>query len=485
MNSKDMPVYKFSFTADGPLSDFVFLELFDGEGKLVAGNYKYISEKLARGLYQLNIYSNEKLETETIRLDKDYLGNYTNTGSYSSISGYFLESSHEYYTETSKYWSDHFTSDEKKYEDGSSVFIFFRYPDRVIRDQQKTVAESMGWRFSLLDKERNLLYRLNENHIKEDKDFGWLAFHAALPSGIYYLVYNGPLKREIPLYIFEDWQTQFFLTFKRTPIFPTARILFRKPNSPFPIFEKDNMEVDKLLRNMQNAIYHVPQPLLESTASDEWQNPMLAMVVCYVYLLSSEVDHHHLVKKILENLKLRIPNASDCPDIKAIELLTAVKSEKDIPALILDEPCMLKVGLKTFLEQAARNPDKVQVTELNDIFTSLHGDTVWSSYKPVEKKKTEQETGNEVGLEMSFQETVTEPKDWLSQTVMSQLSSENSGQTSVAELAIQFQVSPNMVQGCLRTLNSYLSSSGADAFESFYRDQEVLKSNIQKVMNTV
>lgn len=485
MNSKDTPIYQFSFTAEGPLSEFVFLELFDGEGKLVAGNYKNISEQLARGLYHLNIYSNEKLETETIRLDKDYSGNYVNTGSYSSISGYFLESSHEYYTETSKYWCDHFTSDEKRYEEGSSLFIFFRYPDKDIRDQQKNVAESMGWRFSLLDKNRNLLFRLNDAHVKEDKDYGWLAFHVPLTSGIYYLVYNGPIKREIPLYVFEDWQTQFFLTFKRTPIFPTARILFRKPYSPFEIFEKDNMETDKLLRNMQNAIYHVPQPLLESTASDDWQNPMLAMVVCYVYLLSSEVEHKNLIKKILENLKLRISNASDCPDIKAIDLLAAVKLNNEIPNLVLDEPCMLKVGFKTFLEQAARNPEKVQIVELNEIVTSLHGDMVWSSYKPVEKKKIERATGNEIGLEVSFSEPVVEPKDWLSQTMMNQLSSENSGQNTVADLAIQFQVSPNMVEGCLKNLDSYLSNSGADAFESFNPDQEVLKSNIQKVMNTL
>ncbi|MBD8081311.1 hypothetical protein [Chryseobacterium caseinilyticum] len=484
MNSKETPIYQFSFTAEGPLSEFVFLELFDGDGKLVAGNYSNISEQLARGLYQLNIYSNEKLETETIRLDKDYSGNYTNQGSYSSISGYFLASSHEYYTETSKYWSDHFTSDEKKYEEGSSVFIFFRYPDRDIRDQQKNVADSMGWRFSILDKERNLLFRLNENNIKEDKDFGWLAFHAPLASGIYYLVYNGPMKREIPLYVFEDWQTQFFLTFKRTPIFPTARILFRKPNSAFGTFEKDNMEVDKLLRNMQNAIYHVPEQLLNRMASDDWQNPMLAIVVCYVYLMSSDVESNNSIKKVLENLKRRISNASDCPDIKAIELLAAVRFEKKIPEMILDEPCMLKVGFKTFLEQAARNPDKIQITELSEIITSLHGDMVWSSYKPVEKKKVQRAVGNEIGLEMSFTEPVEEPRDWLSQTMINQLSSENSGQNSVADLAIQFQVSPNMVKGCLQNLDSYLSNTGAGAFESFNADQAILKSNIQKLINT-
>ena len=482
MNSKEKAVYQFNFVAEGPLSEFVFLELFDGVGKLVAEKYKSISEQLERGLYQMNIYSNEKLETQTIRLDKDYYGNYENKGSYSSISGYFLESSHEYYTETSKFWSDHFTLDEKKYDEGSSVFIFFRYPDREIRDQQKNVAESMGWRFSLLDKNRNLLFRLNENHIKEDKDAGWLVFHAPLDAGIYYLVYNGPVKREIPLYVFEDWQTQFFLTFKRTPIFPTARILFRKPNSAFDIFEYDNMEVDKLLRNMQNAIYHVPKQLLEKTASDNWQNPMLAMVVCYVYLMCSEVEHHHFIKKILDNLKLRIPNASYCPDIKAIELLAAVRFEKEIPSLILDEPCMLKVGFKTFLEQAARNPEKIKIIELNEIITSLHGDMVWSSYRPIEKKKSQRLSGNEIGLKMSFSEFAVEPKDWLSQTIMNQLSSENSGQNTVADLAFQLQVSPDMVKSCLVNIDSYLSNSEVDIFENFNPVQKVLKLNIEKLV---
>jgi len=85
---------------------------------------------------------------------------------------------------------------------------------------------------------------------------------------------------------------------------------------------------------------------------------------------------------------------------------------------------------------------------------------------------------------MSFSETVEKPTDWLSQTIIDQLSSEKSGQNTVADLAIQFQVSPNMVKGCLQNLDSYLSKSGADVFESFNPDQEVLKSNIQKVMNS-
>lgn len=483
MNSKETAVYQFDFNAHGPLSEFVFFELFDGDGKLVAGNYKNISEQLARGLYQLNIYSNEKLETQTIRLDKDFHGVYKNTGSYSSISNPFLESSHEYYTETSKYWSDHFTLDEKKYENGSSVFIFFRYPDRQIRNKQRKVAHSMGWRFSLLDKERNLLFRLNENYIKEDKDFGWMAFHAPLESGNYYLVYNGPVKREIPLFVFENWQTQFFLTFKRTPIFPTARILFREPNSDFDDFAKNNMAIDKLLRNMQNAIYYIPKPLLESTASGDWKNPMLAMVVCYVYLLSSEIEHNNLIKKILEDLKLRISNASNCQDVKAIELLAAVRFETEIPELILDEPCMMKVGFKIFLDQAARNPDRVQIIELNEIITSLYGDMVWSSYKPVEKKKIQRTTESEIGLEMSFAEPVTEPKDWLSLTIMDQLSTVKSEQNTIEDLAIQFQLSPNVVKGCLQNLDSYLSNTGAAVFENSKAEQEVLKSNIQKMIN--
>lgn len=483
MNSKKTEDYQLHFEAEGQLSEFVFLELFDGDGKVIASGYQKISEKLPRGLYQINIYSNEKLETETVRLDKDYHGSWENKGSYSAISGNFLESSHEYYTETSKYWSDHFTTDEKPYDDGSSVFIFFRYPDREIRDQQKSVAESMGWRFSLLDKDRKIIFRLNEKNIKEDKDFGWLAFHTPLSSGIYYLVYNGPVKREIPLYVFENWQTQFFLMFKKTPIFPTARILYRKPNLAFDVAVNDNLEVDKLLRNLQNAIHHIPKSLLERVASNEWENPMLAMVVCYVYLLSSKTEQRSLIEKVLKTLQQRLANASDCPDIKAIELLAAVRFGTEIPKLVLDEPCMLKVGFKTFLEQAALNPEKIQIVEMNEIITSLHGDMVWSSYKPIEKKKTKKPVGSEIGLEMSFAEPIEEPKDWLSQTMMSQLSSQNLAESTVENLALQFQVSPAMVKGCLKNLDSYLSNSGTDVFESFNPDQEVLKSNISKIIN--
>lgn len=483
-NVANIQKFKLQFKVTGLLFEFVHLQLFNGNDELISKGYGKISEELPKGLYQLYIFSNVKFEQKLIRLDKDYHGNWENTAAYSSLTNSSLKSSHEYYTETSKHWAEYPTVNQSNTtNENSSLFLFFRYPDKEKVKTQQKVASSMGWRFSILNSYKEVIYRLKGDVIKEDREMGWMTFHACVEPGIYYLVYNGPKKKEIPLYVFPLWQTQFFLMFQKTPIFQTIRIQILKEGRFLDESRNNDLELDIILQNMQNGIYHVPESSIRDTAEEKWENPILAIVVCYAYLLSFETKHDNLFQMIIGNLQNRILNNQNAPDILAIQLLAALHFKQPIPILSLDEPCMLKAGMKVFLEQEVKNPNKISISQnCREIINNLQDDTIWTSYHPISEKTdyTLPQFGN-----ISFEDNINErgikgyrsyfvdkiktnqnknrsferndlPNDWLTQSLIQQLSSSINPNQSPKDLAMQYQVSVDQINNRLKNINKAL-----------------------------
>lgn len=478
--------FSFHFSVIGQLSEFVKLQLFDGYGKMVAENYERIDMTLPKGLYQLNIFSNETFRQKIIVLDRNHEENWQNKGSYSSIPNDFLESSHHYYTEAVNEWSKKTTMDGLPVLEGdSSLFVFFRYPNKEVRSGQTKGAETMSWRFSILDSNRKKIYQFNKSNIKEDSDTGWLAFHARLQEGIYYLVYRGHrnTKREIPLQVFSEWQTQFFMTFKKTPIFSTARIQIVQPFYNYNIItDEDNLELDTLLRNMQNGNYYVPQKLVRKTANNKWHNPMLAIAVCYAYLLSPQASDNELFRTIIRNLERKILNYSDSSDIKIIKLLAAIHFNEEIPVLNIDTPCMVNAGIKTLIEQNIRFPERIRISGLCElILPDLNSDMVWTSYTPPNDNVLKHTNVFKISdtLILDFSnfpdilipaiDTLGEPlpiypkkeiqSDWVTQSIISQLSTKLNKPYTSAELAKQFQVSTSYIEKSLRNIQKVISNN--------------------------
>ncbi|MGE6397100.1 hypothetical protein [Chryseobacterium scophthalmum] len=507
-----MTEFSFHFSVIGQLSEFVKLQLFDGYGQMVAENYEKIDLILPKGLYQLYIFSNETFEKIYIVLDRNYEGNWNNRGSYSSIPNNFLESSHSYYTDAVEKWSKRTTMDQLPIlREDSSLFIFFRYPSKEARAGQTEGSETMSWRFSILDSNRKKIYQFNEENIKEDKNEGWLAFHTRLSQGIYYLVYRGhrSTKREIPLQVFSEWQTQFFLTFKKTPIFSTARIQIVQPFGDDIITQKDNLQLDALLRNMQNGNYYVPKKLIDKTASNKWYNPMLAIAVCYAYLLSPQETDNDLFRTIIRNLEHKILNYSDSTDIKIIKLLAAAHFREELPFLDIDTPCMFNVGIKALIEQSIRFPERIDISGLCElILPDLNSDMVWTSYTPPKNNVLEHEHVFKINdnlmldftnfpeislpvidllgepLPISTKKEI--PSDWVTQSIMSQLSAKSSKPYTSTELAKQFQVSTSVIEKSLRSiqvvmLDNNLTRLVKEKYEFSQQEIIILKNNMEKI----
>lgn len=341
----------------------------------------------------------------------------------------------------------------------------------------------MGWRFSIVNSDRQIVYQLNENQIMEDKTEGWLAFHAKLPQGLYYLVYRGAKQREIPLHIFSTWQTQLFLTFKRTPIFETARIQILKHGDDHYASDEDNLQLDTLLRNIHNGNYFLPENIIRKAADEKWHNPMLAIAVCYAYLLSKQDAHDTLFKVIVENLQNRILPYYESPDLKVIRLLAAIHFKNEIPDITLSEPCMLNIGMKTVITENIRFPERVKITGLcEQILTDLKNDIVWTSYFPAKEKEkeTENESYNKIEVIGDFnveglilwdedvegdddnENTLNPsaqfplPQDWLSQSIIDQLAANTKKTYSTEELARQFQVTRPVLSKSLQLIKDFL-----------------------------
>jgi len=506
-----------NFTVKGMLKEFVRLQLFDCDGTLLLTDYEKISLRLEKGLYKLHIFSNEKLEQLSIVLDRDYHKVWKNKGTYSVIDNDFLPSNHGYYADRSRYWSIHPTVELPKavgsyYDDDerSSVFIFFRYPSKGTKEQQRSVAQSMGWRFSLLDSLGKLIFSLKEGFIREDKQEGWMAFHAVLSPGIYFLVYNGNggNTREIPLYVFPGWQTQLLMMFKRTPIFQTTRIQLVRPGYDGNFVQQDNLELDTLMRNMQNGNYYIPSYLIDKMASNKWDNPMLGIVVCYAYLLGNDRKWDDLFRTVIRNLQERILGDDSAPDLQVIRLLAASHFNEVLPRMELREPCMLMAGMRAVLRLSIEAEDKVFIGGLAEkIVQYMQNDMEWTSYLPLDNHlvsegpdairylnyyarppridfMTPDEMGFSTGLEYLDRDFGLPPqgekfdlkKDWISQSIVQQLSSEIANQISLTDLAYQYRISPAMVAKRIRQLRD-LQRSDSNQFSA----QMDIDSNSQQL----
>lgn len=504
LNIVEKQQFDFSFSVEGPLREFVLLKLFNGDGDMIAKEYSVITETLPAGLYQLHIFSNEKFEQKLIRLDDNLHLTWQNKGSYSSIPADFLQSTRDYYQDAANEWSIKSTVNKLDIgHDQASLFIFFRYPNESIKNNQENVAQSMGWRFSLLDNERKVIYRLyDEGNIKEDTNAGWLAFHVILQPGIYYLLYKGnPKKREIPMYVFPGWQTQFFLTFKRTPIFATTRIQLIRQGSHHELREEETLQLDALLKNLENGIYYVPQSLIDSTAHSKWSNPILALAVCYAYLLSPEDTNDDLFRIMLRNIEQRILPLENASDLQALRLLAANHFENDIPNITLETPCMFNVGMKVFIDYSIKHPSRIKLSSIcEEIISNLHNDTAWTSYKPLGesfRKLTEDITGErnylkEIAMKyiysgnlLALTETHNIPQnDWLSLSIKAQLMTKKETPITTKLLATQFQVSQSMVENSIERIKNEISDNeNPFLLQNNNFENQTLKDNVYKITN--
>jgi hypothetical protein len=413
MNSS-APVFKLSVTAVGVMSDFAHITVYNGVLEDIARGYEQLDLTLPPGLYSITLKLDGNIIKEHVRLTENTHYEIPTPPVYSSLVADRFESSHEYYTHNAERYSREPTVQTDTME-GGAIFLFFRYTDSDKRKELNTEEQSLGAGFSLLDADRRILYHLQDNNIKEDTNTGWMAFHAVLPVGIYYLHYSGHTfgedigsdhdlpPREIPLQVFKSsdklqgladkyWQTQVFLTFGYGPIFPSMSIFIAPRKQGFINNDKSNYSIDGLRHKFHNGVYVLPEKVLLEFEQGQWASPMKGLLAAYVYFSSPETNNELLFKNVAQDLPDLL--GADTPDVKALQVMAAQYYHEQVPAVTLNQPCMFLAGVRAVIRASIKHPEVIEDDSLlEDVADKLYCDMVWTSYVPTPLPEADMQTG--------------------------------------------------------------------------------------------
>lgn len=511
--SSNIPPLKLTVAAVGVMAEFAHITVYNGHLEDIARGYERLDLLLPPGIYSITLKLDGHIRKEHIRLTEDTLHEIPTPPVYSSLVADHFESSHEYYTQNAQRYSHEPTVDTG-HTRGGAIFLFFRYTDIHKRKELNTERHSLGDGFSLLDAERRILYPLCGNHIREDTDTGWMAFHAVLPPGTYYLHYTGCKfatagnsdhdlpPREIPVQVFGNslaglpekyWQTQVFLTFGYGPIFPSMSVFIADRKDGFAANDEGNYRIDGLRHKFHNGVYFLPDKVLSEFELGQWTSPMKGLLAAYVYFSSPEKDKESLFRNVAYDLSALL--GDDCPDVKALQIMAAQYYKTPPPHLSLSVPCMFLAGMRAVIRASIKHPDIIaDGSLLEDIADQLYNDMVWTSYVPAplpEARKTKIFTIPDNSLANSIYNVVeriigteTTPEQIGEKLLKSQTVStllyyieKLDDELNVNDLASRLQIPPNVIR---KTINHILLFSDSIRNVKSRPDQFSI-SNINKL----
>lgn len=277
------------------------------------------------------------------------------------------------------------------------LFIFLRFPSTKV--YQKFYKKVHLWsKFHLYDGEgqhicklKNHAHRHHENLLDKNETCDFLAFTADLRPGQYFLRYNGEEKREIPIYIYEGWYTQFFMMVTERPLFETIRILLEDEKS-FRPNNQHHAYIDICLDQIQNSDFQIKKDLINIIAWGKYRSPMLGLLGAYLYLKSAETKENELFRNIVRNLQEKIlVNNGRSADIWALNLLSYEHfNEIFIPEerISIEGTPMLRIGYDTIRGSASKYDWLVSRNSLNDLIAEKQVfDSPFNTFTPVKKPK--------------------------------------------------------------------------------------------------
>jgi len=407
------PTYKLSVAAVGVMSDFAHITVYNGFLEDIGRGYEELNLDLCPGLYSITLKLDGNIINKHIRLTEDTRIAIPTPPVYSSLVAERFESSHQYYIDNAERYSLE-TTVNSGLTTGGAIFLFFRFSDERKREELNDAKHSLGKAFSLLDARRRLLYKLEGENIREDRNTGWMAFHAILEPGTYYRHYTGHHcssgiendhelpPREMPIQVFESsdqlrglpdkyWQTQVFLTFAYGPIFPSMSIFIAPRNQGFANNNEGNYRIDGLRHKFHNGVYILPEKVLLEFEQGQWTSPMKGLLAAYVYFSDPGKNNEVLFKNITSDLPALL--GADTPEVKALQVMAAQYYNEPIPELSLSEPCMFLAGMRALIRASVRNPDIIEDNSLlEDITDKLYNDMVWTSWLPCPLPSAEEES---------------------------------------------------------------------------------------------
>lgn len=452
----DEPSFNVRITASGQMEKLAHISVYNAFDERLTKGYHSLTASIPKGLYRVVVEINEKVVEKHLRVNKNINEVISIPATSSSVAMKGFESSHEYYSDNAEKWSLE-TTTSFDLEDGSrsgALFIFFRYPDHDIWQKNRR-KESLGKHFCILNSKRELFTQVSSAVVQEDLEMGWLAFHARVPCGMYYLHYIGIPEgkdsppREIPVSVFTNWQTQVFLTFKSRPLFSTLRMSIEKPEKGFRNDDHENYMLEGVLQKFANGIYYVPEDELINLAYKKWENPMLAILCAYIYLASDERKNDDFFKDVVEKLGECILNTG-APDIIALKIIKALHFNEPLQKMTLSEPPMLLAGLQSIVNACPKNPSVIKKNSFAEgVLDKLYPDSVWTNYYPgpmVVPKPRSRAIRPSSAVEYT-------KLTWTEDTILDILETKSGMDLEIPDIAKRLNLTPNIVMKSMSNLS--------------------------------
>jgi hypothetical protein len=245
------------------------------------------------------------------------------------MQGVHYDSTFEYYTDPAVAISKMDMNSPSPDPFHSGVFIFLRYPNG--NSYQDKFKKKAYWEsFSLTDSTGKKIISFPDRCVTDSTPFpgnlwresGFIGLTLKAAPGMYFLKYSGKNPRMIPIYIYENWYTQFFMTVAEEPLFGTTRI-FLSSSMAFNPYDRNHFYIDMCLCKLLNNDFTLEKELLQNVAYGKFESPMLGLLGAYIYLSGKETKDDDLFQMIVNNLQTRILKYSDeSPDIWALNLLS-------------------------------------------------------------------------------------------------------------------------------------------------------------------
>lgn len=286
----------------------------------------------------------------------------------------------------------------------AGLLIFIRYESREVVDP----TLSMNAHLELRDEKGVVITRFGEEdlyHDNNDKTLylrdGYLNYSIKAAAGLYYLVYSAEPKRQMPIYLFQDRQTQLFMLFTNAPVFESARIYLAALWDGFRAYNpQDSIEnkIDAATRFLQNAHGSVPVGLLDDLFNGKFQEPMYGLLGAYILLKGRagksdfydeffEKQHPDLVERKEDYFRIVVRNLSnllgaDSPDVMAIKLMTTdFMDDYKNETYQFTQPPLFCFGLREVIRRASTNPSLLPAgSMLIQIAPKLKAGSVFSSW---------------------------------------------------------------------------------------------------------
>lgn len=249
------------------------LTLIDGTlDTIYNGMTQQLSIDLAEGIYKLKANFIDYSQEYLLIIDKS--NNFNLDFDYPSVAPILsFKTTHEYFYKNAEYYSQ-VTTNQKILDKPNFSFFAAKYDKDKFPD---VVIQNLLSVYSIINSENETLYQFNSENAKYNNDFGWLAFSTKLLDGLYFLKWKTASEsRVFPFYIFENYQTQFFIRYSQTADFENCFFFYTKKMC-FKVDAEEYLILDKIMFAYKD--YRNYKSLTENDKYIIQQHPFLVTLV--------------------------------------------------------------------------------------------------------------------------------------------------------------------------------------------------------------